>query len=158
MQMLLGFLIVLVTPFAHANPFTMPVPRPTRNSSTPAFPTIVNSTAAAPTGVVPPSGRPTGHCHRNGTATVSVPKVTPPPAGGSFFESLEGGGSGAAVVAKFRQTTYWSCVTWPSTVHCGWHEPILDASMNSGDRRSSEKPAIWARFTAVVAVGLILGT
>jgi len=39
---------------------------------------------------------------------------------------------------RFRQTTYWSCVQWPgvSTAHCGWHEPILDASMpNAGVRR-----------------------
>lgn len=33
---------------------------------------------------------------------------------------------------KFVQTTYWSCVQWPTTVHCGWHEPILDASNGAG--------------------------
>lgn len=26
---------------------------------------------------------------------------------------------------KYHQTTYWSCVTIATQVHCGWHEPIL---------------------------------
>ncbi|KAF7874273.1 hypothetical protein EAF04_002945 [Stromatinia cepivora] len=26
---------------------------------------------------------------------------------------------------KYHQTTYWSCVTLKTYVHCGWHEPIL---------------------------------
>ncbi|KAF7892194.1 uncharacterized protein EAF01_010274 [Botrytis porri] len=26
---------------------------------------------------------------------------------------------------KYHQTTYWSCVTRMTLVHCGWHEPIL---------------------------------
>ncbi|KAF5875067.1 uncharacterized protein Bfra_003521 [Botrytis fragariae] len=26
---------------------------------------------------------------------------------------------------KYHQTTYWSCVTLQTFVHCGWHEPIL---------------------------------
>jgi hypothetical protein len=32
---------------------------------------------------------------------------------------------------RFRQTTYWSCVRWSgeATAHCGWHEPVLDASL-----------------------------
>jgi hypothetical protein len=23
-------------------------------------------------------------------------------------------------------TTYWACQTWPLTVHCGWHTPVLE--------------------------------
>ncbi|CAD6440331.1 fb107956-5df3-4973-ab06-60e4b95a763e [Sclerotinia trifoliorum] len=26
---------------------------------------------------------------------------------------------------KYHQTTYWSCVTRRTYVHCGWHEPVL---------------------------------
>ncbi|KAM0135122.1 hypothetical protein ACHAP3_005213 [Botrytis cinerea] len=26
---------------------------------------------------------------------------------------------------KYHLTTYWSCVTLQTFVHCGWHEPIL---------------------------------
>ncbi|TGO42286.1 hypothetical protein BHYA_0010g00460 [Botrytis hyacinthi] len=27
---------------------------------------------------------------------------------------------------KYHLTTYWSCVTLQTFVHCGWHEPILE--------------------------------
>jgi hypothetical protein len=26
---------------------------------------------------------------------------------------------------KYHMTTYWSCVTIVTQVHCGWHEPVL---------------------------------
>jgi hypothetical protein len=26
---------------------------------------------------------------------------------------------------KWHVETYWSCVTFPLTTHCGWHEPVL---------------------------------
>ncbi|TGO55757.1 hypothetical protein BCON_0087g00100 [Botryotinia convoluta] len=26
---------------------------------------------------------------------------------------------------KYHLTTYWSCVTLQTFVHCGWHEPVL---------------------------------
>jgi len=35
--------------------------------------------------------------------------------------------------ARFVQTTYYSCVTRGTYSHCGWHEPILDAS-STGSR------------------------
>jgi hypothetical protein len=59
-------------------------------------------------------------------------------------------------VAKFKQTTYYSCVTWPTTVHCGWHEPILDASMDAGRRNDSKTSALWAAIVALAMAGLLL--
>jgi len=32
---------------------------------------------------------------------------------------------GAGVQEKYHMTTYWSCVTVATQVHCGWHEPVL---------------------------------
>lgn len=36
---------------------------------------------------------------------------------------------------RFVQTTYTTCVTFPNSVHCGVHEPILDASNDAGSVR-----------------------
>jgi hypothetical protein len=36
---------------------------------------------------------------------------------------------------RFVQTTYTTCVTFPNSVHCGVHEPILDASNGAGSMR-----------------------
>ncbi|KAK8073231.1 hypothetical protein PG994_004130 [Apiospora phragmitis] len=53
---------------------------------------------------------------------------------------------------KFVQTTYWSCVQWPTTMHCGWHEPILDASNGAGSPgRGREGPR------RAVGAGLVAG-
>ena len=39
---------------------------------------------------------------------------------------------GDGVAAAFLQTTYYTCVTYgPGRSHCGIHEPILDASLES---------------------------
>jgi len=33
---------------------------------------------------------------------------------------------------RFRQTTYWGCVTRGTYRHCGWHMPIIDAGAARG--------------------------
>ena len=42
-----------------------------------------------------------------------------------------GGGCGNIPLPaeRFKQTTYWSCVTTAAFTHCGCHIPILDASV-----------------------------
>ncbi|KAK8102177.1 hypothetical protein PG984_015323 [Apiospora sp. TS-2023a] len=59
---------------------------------------------------------------------------------------------------KFVQTTYWSCVQWPTTVHCGWHEPILDASNGAGSPGRGQEGSRRAAVAGVVAglIGLLL--
>ncbi|KAK8092825.1 hypothetical protein PG999_014412 [Apiospora kogelbergensis] len=57
-----------------------------------------------------------------------------------------------SVNMKFVQTTYWSCVQWPTTMHCGWHEPILDASNGAGSRGRGREGAQRA-----VGAGLLAG-
>ncbi|OIW23562.1 hypothetical protein CONLIGDRAFT_637526 [Coniochaeta ligniaria NRRL 30616] len=59
------------------------------------------------------------------TAAAAEPAITASP-------ELDGGEADAgAPDERFVQTTYWSCVKQPgvATAHCGWHEPIIDASM-----------------------------
>lgn len=55
---------------------------------------------------------------------------------------------------RFLQTTYWSCVTSPVTVHCGWHEPILDANMNTASQL--REGSIRGAVTAWVIASLFL--
>lgn len=152
--------LLLFTSSAHTATITIPVfgrSPSTLASATPA----VKISLTTGRGVAAPTGShhtTAGGCSVNRTATFSVPKVTAPPAGGEFFEPL--GGSGASrddIAAKFRQTTYYSCVTWPNTVHCGWHEPILDASMDSAaSRYGSRASAVRAGAVALVIAGLLL--
>lgn len=60
--------------------------------------------------------------------------------------------------AKFVQTTYWSCVTFPLETHCGWHEPILDAGVGRVGCEGNGQAALRAGIVAgVVAGGLVLG-
>ncbi|KAI2625120.1 hypothetical protein GGR54DRAFT_594971 [Hypoxylon sp. NC1633] len=87
-----------------------------------------------------------------GTASSSTPKITASPEfdppGGNFHE----------IGAKFKQTTYWSCVTFPLETHCGWHEPILDAGAGRVGCGGGGEAALRAGIVAgVVAGGLVLG-
>ncbi|KIH91198.1 hypothetical protein SPBR_02100 [Sporothrix brasiliensis 5110] len=54
---------------------------------------------------------------------------------------------------KFVQTTYYSCVTLGTYSHCGWHEPILDASTSAATRVQLQWswPALW---TAAIVVAV----
>ncbi|KAI1162866.1 hypothetical protein F5B18DRAFT_622465 [Nemania serpens] len=70
------------------------------------------------------------------------------------LENLDTPGEGE----KFVQTTFWACETFPLETHCGWHEPILDAS-NSGAGRTGEQ-SFGARAgvaVALAAVALVYG-
>ncbi|TGJ80015.1 hypothetical protein E0Z10_g8743 [Xylaria hypoxylon] len=90
--------------------FVTPVPIPVAATTT-VLPAI--STATSTSGEIPSDvGTGTG----TGTAQASNPETTAAP-------PLDLGDG-----QKFVQTTYWACATFPSETHCGWHEPILDAS------------------------------
>jgi len=81
----------------------------------------------------------------DGQASPPQPNITPAP--------------GAEELAvKYRQTTYYTCVTIGTYTHCGIHEPILDAS--AGWSRSGNKHRQhWAMVAAALTVlGLALGT
>lgn len=56
---------------------------------------------------------------------------------------------------RFVQTTYWSCVTYVTTSHCGWHEPILDASTSSASSVGTRSMRA-AAMAAGVALLLLL--
>ncbi|KAI1211489.1 uncharacterized protein F4807DRAFT_391127 [Annulohypoxylon truncatum] len=86
------------------------------------------------------------------TASTGSPEITPSPEldppGANFHE----------MGAKYVQTTYWSCVTFPLETHCGWHQPILDAKAGGIRCDGSGQAALRAGIVAgVVAGGLALG-
>ncbi|KAI0411929.1 hypothetical protein F5X98DRAFT_356203 [Xylaria grammica] len=56
---------------------------------------------------------------------------------------------------KFVQTTYWACATFPMETHCGWHEPILDAS-SAGARVKGGSAARIGAVGAIAALVLVL--
>ncbi|KAI0399618.1 hypothetical protein F4802DRAFT_29299 [Xylaria palmicola] len=77
----------------------------------------------------------------------STPTPTPTPGPDrELLQAVEGG-------VKFVQTTYSACVTFPHETHCGWHEPILDASATGRSRGGGE--GIVAR-AGVIAAGVVL--
>ncbi|KAI1407115.1 hypothetical protein F5Y13DRAFT_135162 [Hypoxylon sp. FL1857] len=86
------------------------------------------------------------------TTAASNPKITPSPElspPGANFHEMD---------AKYVQTTYWSCVTFPLETHCGWHQPILDAGAGRKGCEGSGQAALRAGVVAgVVAGGLVLG-
>lgn len=60
--------------------------------------------------------------------------------------------SGDAAALRFVQTTYTTCVTFPNSVHCGVHKPILDASSSAVScwRRKSLGAVAIVAMTAVL--------
>ncbi|KAI1200253.1 hypothetical protein F5X97DRAFT_98365 [Nemania serpens] len=95
----------------------------------------------------------------HGTATAIAnagsPKTTAAP-------TLDLGGLAASDGKKFVQTTFWACETFPLETHCGWHEPILDASNSgagagaggAGKQQSVVVAAVALVVAAAVAYGL----
>lgn len=55
----------------------------------------------------------------------------PPSPMASITQAPAAEATGKQPGAKFIQTTYYSCVTMGTYTHCGWHEPILDASTSA---------------------------
>lgn len=53
-------------------------------------------------------------------------------------------------------TTYWSCVTIETQVHCGWHEPVLPGGdeIAGAERGGGRRVGLVALLAA--AVGILL--
>ncbi len=86
-----------------------------------------------------------------GTALAGV-EVENPPAITSAPEAPDA----AELAIKFRQTTYYSCVTLGTYTHCGTHEPILDASGAApGATAAAATRAVWAAILAAVATAFL---
>ncbi|KAI0192519.1 hypothetical protein F4808DRAFT_365487 [Astrocystis sublimbata] len=58
---------------------------------------------------------------------------------------------------KFLQTTYYACHTWARETHCGWHEPILDASLDSDSSSGASGGGGAGAKDAIVRVGVVAG-
>ncbi|KAK0618839.1 hypothetical protein B0T14DRAFT_196717 [Immersiella caudata] len=67
-------------------------------------------------------------------AAPAAPGITPAPAEGdtSGGEWWHTGVDGNGDTFRYRQTTYYSCVTQGQREHCGWHRPILEVSGAGG--------------------------
>jgi len=55
---------------------------------------------------------------------------------------------------RYRQTTYYTCVTQGLTEHCGWHRPILEVSGAWGLGEPGRAVGVGGR---AVAVGILAG-
>lgn len=56
---------------------------------------------------------------------------------------------------KYHMTTYWSCVTIATQVHCGWHEPVLPGGDEiAGANGRGVRVGVAAMFAAAVAIFL----
>lgn len=96
-------------------------------------------------------------------APPAPPAITPPPDAAAAItdDSADGGDDGWQTgidangkVFRFRQTTYYSCVTQKTASHCGWHRPIVEISGAAGD----EGGRVWGfGAKAAVAVGAAAG-
>ncbi|KAI1451807.1 hypothetical protein F4805DRAFT_70900 [Annulohypoxylon moriforme] len=118
------------------------------NGSSSCAPQLKSSAAAETRCSAVPSDVPTSIS----TASAGSPEITPSPEldppGANFHE----------MGAKYVQTTYWSCVTFPLETHCGWHQPILDAGAGRVRCEGGGQAALRAGIVAgVVAGGLALG-
>ncbi|KAI2465408.1 hypothetical protein F4781DRAFT_27068 [Annulohypoxylon bovei var. microspora] len=127
---------------------TSSIPPPQSSGSSSCTPQLKSAAAAETRCSALPSDAPTSIS----TANAGNPEITPSPEldppGGNFHE----------MGAKYVQTTYWSCVTFPLETHCGWHQPILDAGAGRIQCEGSGRAALRAGVVAgVVAGGLVLG-
>ncbi|KAK3934748.1 hypothetical protein QBC46DRAFT_70237 [Diplogelasinospora grovesii] len=128
----------------------------------------VTRSQAAPTTLVPPSGpdsalpQPTFirlNLRNRGDSEEATPAAEAPstPPAVTDAPAIEGQGidaNGDAI--KFVQTTYYSCVTMGTYSHCGWHEPILDASSGTKSAFGRDAGIAMRAASAAAIVGAIL--
>lgn len=93
-----------------------PPPMPTATST--PIPTAIVAAGAAST--ITPAAQLSAGAAGNG--------VAPP----NPCDDTAGGPEITGVAERFRQTTYWGCVTRGTYRHCGWHMPIIDAGAARG--------------------------
>lgn len=141
------------------------------------FRTITLTTNPAPSTLLPPSApRPplADSTSRLGIladsdvppaqAAPPAPRITPPPdaaaaiaddSGDSGDDGWQTGIDANGKLFRFRQTTYYSCVTQKTASHCGWHRPIVQVSGAPGDDGRGQVWGFGAK--AAVAVGAAAG-
>ena len=116
---------------------------PASASSASSFPTSPTSSfSSSPTSV---AGAPALT-----TLDGEEPQITEPP-------EVLNGDVNQQFQEKYHMTTYWSCVTIATQVHCGWHEPVLpggdEIAAASGTKHGGLR---WVMGLAVAVVGLVM--
>lgn len=95
-------------------------------------------------------------------APLAPPAITPAPDAAAAITDDSGDGDDGwqtgidanGKLFRFRQTTYYSCVTQKTASHCGWHRPIVEISGAAGD----EGGRFWGfGAKAAMAVGAAAG-
>ncbi|KAI0012590.1 hypothetical protein F4779DRAFT_614315 [Xylariaceae sp. FL0662B] len=145
---------LISTPSPSSHPGSIPT---TTTTTIPPFITTV-SAPSSHSASGPATLRPSATAETNVVVPVSAsgaddPAITPSPELDLGAANFHGTGMGA----KFVQTTYWSCVTFPLETHCGWHEPILDAGAARMVGCDGGRAVLRAGVVAGVVGGLILG-
>lgn len=167
-----------------ANNLAPPSPHlpPSLDSNRPPLPdttlrTITLTTTPTPSTLLPPSApRPpladsTNHLDILAdvppapAAPPAPPAITPPPdaaaaitddSGDSGDDGWQTGIDANGKLFRFRQTTYYSCVTQKTASHCGWHRPIVEISGAPG--AGDDGGRVWGfGAKAAVAVGAAVG-
>ncbi|KAK0653070.1 hypothetical protein B0T16DRAFT_388223 [Cercophora newfieldiana] len=88
-------------------------------------------------------------------AAPAAPAITAPPEGDtSGGEWWHTGVDGNGDTFRYRQTTYYTCVTQGLKEHCGWHRPILEVSGAGGLGEPGRAFGVGGR---AMVVGLLAG-
>ncbi|EEY16034.1 predicted protein [Verticillium alfalfae VaMs.102] len=56
-----------------------------------------------------------------------------------------------------RQTTYYSCATYATTTHCGWHRPLIPVAASSGAEKTAGVGSVAMVAAASIAALLAVG-
>ncbi|OLN87056.1 hypothetical protein CCHL11_06463 [Colletotrichum chlorophyti] len=115
----------------------------TTNPTTTVF-VVVAAAAAAASAAEPPIETPTDSGPRDYASLIPpAPGVTPRP-------------EPNLAEMGYYQTTYYSCATRGTSVHCGWHRPIMVAPANAAADHKARAGAGAIFFAGIVGV-LMLG-
>ncbi|KAK8071421.1 hypothetical protein PG997_011624 [Apiospora hydei] len=160
-------LLLLILPLIQGSPITsqfLTQPATTTISSPSSFPTAASPSLRPAITATPTIAASSSASNSTRTRFSPSSAVTAAPL---IHPSLQSGGGSAGLLLpsangtynnninlKFVQTTYWSCVQWPTTMHCGWHKPILDASNGGGSPGRGQQGPQRAVGAGVVA-GLV---
>jgi hypothetical protein len=78
------------------------------------------------------------------------PQITEPP-------EILNGDVDQQLQEKYHMTTYWSCVTIATQVHCGWHEPVLPGGNEiAGAPGRKQGGFAWTMGLVVAVIGILL--
>ncbi|KAK5634355.1 hypothetical protein RRF57_010069 [Xylaria bambusicola] len=134
--------------FVEPDPSDRPTTTPTPFTSTSTTTTTRVSQVSEETHCEDHMNSTMAHRMNHNTTYAKPPKTTPAPTPTLDVD--------VDLQQKFVQTTYWACATLGTEAHCGWHEPILDASSGAYNTITSSNLALRAGGIALFVVGAVM--